>query len=620
MNYSGTGNPRTFSWIPENFEGVKILQKFSFINPIGYTPTASIDTMRAIDTDKIWLDSIFDLYGLESYVTIAIYKLNATATDYVIKATFRIDFESYLKFDYYSEFALKSVSCIDQYNEMKSTAKNFTGVAQLVLPTSQVYINYISVKKDMGGINLDGTGYIDLIENEDSKVYNDDVSIFPEYKVLYKFDRGIDGPCDIAYIASGNMVIRFSSSSSATVTIKVYRANGDAVYTDPIITLATKAFVGNSTTVLFDVEKTIIRDFAFTYQDFLFIGIEVTGGLRVTRVIGSLSTELYVETEVLANQFSRKIPYLTAETILNEVFNDQITIETALKSIGVTSSQSILKRLNYISLIPKDFMTDFCVANGAILNFKTDGTVDLAKISTYFETLLDKDNAIEVTYFQNVEIGADTTLNFASVSAGMEQKEYQVYTYLNNWNKILTFLQSGRAASENLNLALTKFRVDYSGILDYVNKMSSSSTDTSTDLFLFDPAFTPRSTDEGFIYDQFTPRDILTNWRTFLEFCFYNYGFDALELSANGGDDFDLEIEPGYHQFDNFTLSGDNPRILPIKISFSCLISDTDFTESILKINHNSVDLYIFVTEAETTDNLEEQKIKGNLIYFPEPA
>ena len=61
-----------------------------------------------------------------------------------------------------------------------------------------------------------------------------------------------------------------------------------------------------------------------------------------------------------------------------------------------------------------------------------------------------------------------------------------------------------------------------------------------------------------------------------------------------------------------------------LKINLTCLIENVDFTENILKIANNGYMpvetfgeyLYIFVTEAETTDNLSEQKIKGNLIFF----
>ena len=72
-----------------------------------------------------------------------IYKLNSTADDYIFKAAFKVDFDSYLIKDYYSEFALKSDSCIDYYNEVKGLSKNFTGVTALTIPTTQKFINYI---------------------------------------------------------------------------------------------------------------------------------------------------------------------------------------------------------------------------------------------------------------------------------------------------------------------------------------------------------------------------------------------------------------------------------------------------------------------------------------------
>jgi hypothetical protein len=202
----------------------------------------------------------------------------------------------------------------------------------------------------------------------------------------------------------------------------------------------------------------------------------------------------------------------------------------------------------------------------------------------------------------------------------MEKKDYEVFTYHHDWNKILTFNQIGREASENLNLTLTKFRVDYSGILDFITRIFID--DKTTDLFLFDSTFSPRSSTDGFIYDRFLPRDILSKWRTFLSFIFYNFGKDTLTFSSSSGDDFNLELDPGYNQFDDFIFNGDapignTPKILPLKISFSCLINAVEFSKSILKINYQGQDLYIFVTEAETTDRLDEQKIKGNLIYFP---
>ena len=621
-NYTGAGNPRILEWIPENFQGVKITQKFSFVNPIGYTPKFSVETMRAITTDKIWLDAIFDLYGFGSSVTFAIFKLDAEAKTYVLESNFEIDFESYSKLDYYSEFALKSISCIDQYNKIKSAALNFVSATKLTIPTTQNFVNYLSLNKSTGGVfdPHSAFGYLNFIENQDSKIYNNDSALFQymsetetEPYNIYEFSRGISGAVDLTISAAGKLMIETTGNlGGVTPTLKIYKND----YDTPIYTiLGTITVESYGFSILVDINQVKIDDLAFDDADILFIGVTLEGGVAVIdEVLGDFSIEMYVMTELNANKYTKKPYYLTSEMILDTIFDDHATTEASLKSIGVASGQSILNLSPNISIIPKDFLTDFCLANGAIVNFKNDETVEIAKISTYFTNLLDIANAIDVTDFQGVEIAVDVSLNFASVAVGVEQKEYEVYTYLNDWNKILTFIQSDKEASENLNLALTKYRTDFSGILDLLTRLNSK--DKSSDLFLFDSTLAGRPTSEGIVYDIFTPRDILENWRTFLSFIFYNYSKDTLTLSSSEGDDFNLQIAE-INQFDDFVFSGDTPKILPIKINFTCLIDETDFSESILKINHNGVDLFIFVTEAETTDNLSEQKIKGNLIYFP---
>jgi len=572
------------------------------------------------------------VYGLESSIEMAIYKLNATATDYVLKSTFAIDFDTYSKQNFYSEFSLKSISCIDQYNQTKSTAKNFTGVLQSTIPTTQYYINFVSLKRVYAsairdeGATPDNNAYLVFAENEDSKWYNSDFALFSQNETVdvYNFSRDASGTTMATFSVSGRIGIPVTGiRDNDIITVKVYRND----LTDPILTLTgTQSPESTGYSFKFDSKVYEIEDLAFADGDFWFVGVNVSGaGAVITDILGDFSLDLHVTTEVDANQYKRNFHYLTAETLFGAIFDDQATIEEALKPIGITSAPTIVRQLDYVSLIPKDFITDFCIANGAMVNFKNDGTVEIAKISTYFEALLDQANAVEVTMFKDLEISYDTSLNFASVSVGMEQKKYDVFTYHNDWQKILTFNQPTREASENLNLTLTKFRTDYSGILDFVTKMLS--TDKSTDLFLFNPAFDARSSSEGWIYDLCVPRDILTNWRTFLEFIFFNFGKDNLVISSNGGDDFNLELEPGYNQFDNFAFSGDHAKILPITARLTGLIENTDFTENILKVKNNNYmpssfgeNLYIFVTEAETTNKLSEQKIKGNLIYFPAPS
>ena len=619
---SNDNTTHVFAHEPENFQGVVMAQKFNWQNPIGYSSTASLETIKALLEDRTWIVNLFDTYGLQTDITLTISKLNSTATAYVDNAiTFKIDFESYSKNSTDAEFPLKAVSCIDEYDKLKNTARNFTGVSMLSLPTTQKYINYLSLKKDEGIVSGDpetlgdfpvqiNQGFLTMSQNGTSKVYNDDTALFNDPKNVYEFNR-VDGTVDIVLKGSGSLLIGFNwSGSSMDIAVKLYRTT----YDNPIFTLATKTVnIGAFTTIEIDAEKTKLTGVSYEDGDFLFVGIESTASnCTFTSITGGFSLDMWVSTEKTANEFSKKVPYLTAEAILNVIFNNQITIENGLKGLGVTSSLSIANKLDYISLIPKDFITDFCLATGSMINFKPDGTVELSKIGTFFPALLQKANAISIDNFKNLKITYDTSLNFASVSVGMEKKDNEVFTYFDDWNKPLTFNQSGRVASENLNLILTKYRVDYSGILNCVSKTGQ---DSANDIYIFDPTFTSRTASAGTIYDYCTPRDILENWRKFLEICFYNYNLDTLELSANGGDDYNLQIA-GVNQFDDFVFSGTNPRITPIKAELTGILNAQDYSEKLITINDGTTDLYIFVTEVKTGDNLSEQKITGNLIYF----
>lgn len=616
-------NVRTFDFVPENFEGANIMQKFSWVNPMGFTPKFSISTMKAIEDDKVWTDNIFDLYGLESVIEITVYKLNSTGNDYALNSTFLIDFESYLKFDVYSEFALKSISVIDGYNLTKNTDKNYPNTHIANIPSTKNYINFVSLAMDSIEVVDVNEVLLNFIQNDESKIHNSDSALYANVadtrtgpEIVYKFNRSSSGTTTIALVASGMVSVSYADTGiPMTVFINLYKNDTNTL----IATIFQEEVSADGRDILsIDIPKTKISNIAFANQDVFFVEVTTDApGTVFYDVDGSFFVDIYVETEVSVNKYNRYLNYTTSENLLNSIFDNNATIEAELKTIGVASSEVIINSSSYISLKPKDFLSDFCIATGSMINFKLDGSVDIKKISTYFGALLNKANAIEILDFKNLEIGFDTELNFASVSAGMGAQEYDVYAYFSDWNKIITFTQADRNATENVNLSLSKFRVDISGILDVAQKISSKSTGSQNDLFLFNPSFVDRSASEPYVYDAFTPRDILENWRTFLSFLFYNYDKGTLIISSNGGSNDNLQIA-GVNQMDDFNFGGTDSRILPLKVNFSCLTSEIDFSEKILKITHNNVELFIFVTETKTTDNLDEQKIKGNLIFFSE--
>jgi hypothetical protein len=617
-------------YLPENFQGVKISQKFNFTNPIGYTPKFSVETMKIILTDKAQIDAVFDTYGLQSNVTIQIYKLNIAGTGYDPLSTFAIDFESYEKYDYYSEFALKSISAIDYYNNIKSVETQVNLVNHFAFPTTQKYINYVSLKSIQFDTYSGADHFyyaVDFEANNDSKIYNGDSSLSAATLYssnfdteVYHFAKGIDTSV-INISTNGIMTFNLITTDGITVDVKVllmvtgggnssilytfyeenYLTSGN--YSVPFfhnsLPLINQTLVDNSQLfVLIDLRPSQNdKDYQFTPNGNLFLDITIPTSVKV------------IDNTTLA--------HIPINKILNDIFNNKITINNDLfQYYGLTSAMHLLSRASYANYKPSDLLRDLCIATGSIVNFKNDGTVVMEPISVYFNNLLQTNNAIEITYFKDLTIKYHKELNFSGVAVGCSKNDYDVYTYTIDWNKTLTFNQQGRNATEVLKLTPEKIRFDFSGMLEYLYKSSQQSDDTSEDNFIFRVDF-PKvagAPDDINLYDHFTPRDILQNWIKYLSFCFQNFGLDTLKISSNGGTTDNLNIN-GVNQMDDVKLM-ETTRILPIEYDLTCLIDSIDYTEKILKINNNGDIVYLFVIDAETTDKLSEQKIKGLKIQF----
>ena len=603
---NNTSTPFTFEWLPENFDGVKIIQSFSFINPLGYTPKFSVETMRTINEDKWIIDDVFDAYGLESDVEIEIQKLKADATGYEFLANFAIDFESYEKFDFYSEFALKSISTIDFYNKIKNTEMQFNLDRDVKIPNTQKYINYVSLLYTQF---IDSNTFL-FEENNQSKIFNSDTALLSAFlnpnSVIYTVGTKDVPSSDLHLLMSFNLNLLFPSSVTNLDIVLVkntplgedvikYIFIGTVVSGEPVIVNDTfdinaGACVGGESFSIKTVQSVSIE------SGFFFVDIK-----RETNVL------------IVDSEFEY-FKYVSPVTILQSFF-DSITFGYPPFDYGITSANQIFKQNDFVNLKPKDFLSDYCLALGLMMNFKLDGSVYIDYMTSIFNSLLNTANAIEITDFKDVSIKHNTSLNFAGVSVGQEISDYEIYSYLIDWNKVLSFTQLNRNASENLDLTLQKLRGDFSGILDYFYKKSKQQKTTSKDNFIFNIIFNPIEGTTGLtMYDYFTPRDILNNWTKFLSFCFQNFSKDTLTISSNGGTVDNLNIS-GVNQMDDFVIDS-TPRLLPIEYNLTGLIDNVDFSESIIKINHEGTDVYLFVFEAETTDKLTEQTIKGLKIQF----
>lgn len=625
---NNTSTSFQLAYLPENFEGVKISQAFSFVNPVGYNPKFSVDTMRIILSDKTAIDAVFNTYGLQSDVTLLIKKLNTSGIGYSNLATFAIDFESYEIQDEFSEFALKSVSAMDYYNNIKDTERLLGLPEDCIFPITQNFINYVSLKSTGVFSIPSDIGIIQFAKNNESQIFNTDTalindiligaSVIKNVDIYNKTFETDDGFTNFFLSISGNLKFSLSANSVVTVSIQRYDIELQQSYLFENI-LSINGVSGFNNIDLGNLKLNLSR----------LIGIDVSFYIKVEAATANIDftgygEDLFVDikmetyTKIIYDDVFR-VNYIETEAVLNSFFNSNVTIENSLKTLGVTSAQHLLKLDSFAVVEPKEFLSDFCIATGSLLNFKTTGAAEIKTITSYFNALLNPVNAIAISDFKELSIKYYNQLNLSSVSVGCQPKEYEAYTYFIDWNKVLTFKQANRNAIDNVDLSLSKIRTDFSGMVDLIYRRSKQSDLKVNETYLFKPNFPlvdfkEQIAPELYLYDHFNPRAILDSWTKYLSFAFQNFGLNTLTISSNGGTADDLNIH-GVYQMDDLLIS-QTPRLLPIQYDFTCLLDSVDFSEKILKINHNGADVYIFVINAETTDNLSEQKISGLKIQF----
>ena len=606
---NNTSETYEFVYLPENFEGVEIEQKFSFVYPIGFTPKASIDTMRICLSDKLTIDDVFDTYGLFASVDLEIQKLNVNGISYDHLADFAIDFESYQKMSDYSEFALKSISVADTYESKKNTEIEFPLFGQFAyMPNTLKYTNYVSLKSK-GSVETDRT-YFKFEQNNASKIYNTDASLFhptnPDYEeVIYYLGDGT--PTERLYLKlSSRINLKFIGSNKTDVQVNLYKVSGSSLIF--IHNFLTTDIVSTGTSVAVDFNTTEINCGICTSGDFFIIA---TNKIISATITGELFVDIKRKTTVkLITSGTNKFRHRSANLVLTTIFNNQIDLdEDYIGDISVTSANELARGKSYLTIKPSEFISELCRVAGLIFNFKSNGRAEIIKISDYFDNLLKTENAIEITDYQDLTIDYCSDLNIGSVMVGQEQKTTTVYPYSLNWQKKLVFSQTERQG-DTLDISVNKYRLDFAGMIDYYLKRSEQNDANLTDVFLFKPDYWRGSNNEPeLIYDGFTPRDFLTNNSRFLSFIFQNFGKNTLINTSNGGTDDELYMSM-VGQMENFELT-ETPRLLPIQYEFTCIIDMVDFSENIIKINHEGEDIYIFVTIATTTDKLTEQKITG---------
>jgi len=620
--------PYTLDHIPENFKGALVDQEFNFIPPMGYTPKFSLETMKIIKDDKVVIDEIFHSYFSEAVVDIDIYILNLLGTDYEFVYSYSIDFESYETFDEYSEFALKTKDDPDGYIEKQKTMTDFALNISSTLPNDLFLVNYVSlavIEQQLVSSPINGNCYVlKYKENNDSKLYNSDSALFQDVVTdgvtIEKASAYLTG---VHYYESTIRVgmtgsLSFTNFGGFPISINMY-ANDLQHLVLNIANITPQP--SGTTTRLFNIEPIRMYEENYPFDTNFFIAIQMTGNSTMTNVVNLLNFDITVETndKIVSDRNFKSRGVLS---ILDEMFNSKITYSAAdesyLSNLHVTSYMEIQKKTGSVSLKPKDFLSDLCNATGFIFNIKSNGWAELASMGDYFDNLLIPASSIIASNVKDYSEKLAISTLYSGVNVGVEPEDYDIYPYSLDWNKTLTFRQKFRGVSEIFDLTVSKTRLDVAGMLEARFLVSSQKTSNNKSYFLFDSRFLNRAADElstpplyndKYIYDAFTPRDILTNNKRVLSFMFDSYFLKTLILSSDGGTPDNLIID-SVPQMNNLIIR-ESPTLYPIEVNFTCTIGNVDFSENILEIEHLGETIHVFVTKATTTDTDSEQKITG---------
>ena len=550
--------------------------------------------------------------SIETDVTFLIKKLNVNGFTYDDLSTFAIDFTSYEKLAEFSEFALKSVSSIDYYNNIKNKKIDYelSSIANpqrpgfpLYFRNDLYYFNYVSLKS-IGYVPYPslGSNAITFEQNNESKIYNSDTSI-ADADARNIYEVGDNEPENMVCKASYSYVLGAVSGTFNKIRIRLrYELSGT------ITNLAMNEIIIGSNVTDYEFNGELNFDIARPIGSVIFMTITaLNGAIEVQSVLDGVS---YVDITR-----KTKIKPILSQTIITGAYINGIlagffngNIDTIYNENYLVSSENALIGVNNIlSIKPSEFLSDYCIMTGSLLNFKLNGDASIVDISTYFNNLLNANNAVIVNDPKDISVKYNLDLNCSGLSVGSASPDNAPFLYHEEWNKILGFSQN-RNSAEVLDLEIKKARVSYASLAACVDSKSEQSNKNSSNYYIWSH-YGGRETSQGKIYDVFTPRDVLTKWKKFLSFAFQNFGKNTLTLSSNGGTNDNLEIG-GIYQLDDLVLN-ETPRLLPIEYNFTCLINDVDFSENILKINHEGADVYLFVINAETTDNLSEQEIRA---------
>ncbi|HPB85605.1 MAG TPA: hypothetical protein PLR63_07440, partial [Paludibacteraceae bacterium] len=170
---------KQLTYTPENFEGVKISQEFSFTPPYGFTPKFAVDTMRVIKDDAVWFNDKNTVFGYFLKLKLQVSKLNADGMTYSPLMTLVVNSETLSQTKDYVEFSVDVSYATNYFNDKKG--KKILTLNQEKKPVVDYYrMNKVNVSLESLNISQTHASTIQpFFATGDNMIYDGDSSLSP---------------------------------------------------------------------------------------------------------------------------------------------------------------------------------------------------------------------------------------------------------------------------------------------------------------------------------------------------------------------------------------------------------------------------------------------------------
>ena len=599
---------RTLFYLPENFEGVKISQEFSFVPPYGFTPKFAVDTMRVIKDDAVWFNDKNTDFGYFLKLKLQVSKLNADGMTYSHFLNLVVNIDTIKKTKDYTEFSVDVVNAATDYFNTKSTIKKIPFNTYKGIEGDYPKMNNVNLNSTPTSSQLTSKRYIPFEKSQwSSVIYDDDVSLFDgsveNSTIIYK--SLTDGGSYINVMVDGLIIVDVSTPIGTVPTGEV-KVELSGVY------IGTQVITNGSQKVTFSIKKNVFITLAN--------GADIRASVQVTGLAPNAFASLAQAKIDITVKKKTAFKYLKKplnSIALSEVYANllgNINYINAPTNAFITSDKEVVTNNGYLAVAPKDFILETSTMLGLVFNFGSTET-KIEKVNTYFDRIAANNRIIVENYKDLVISNFETVYNSCTIGVEKNVTEnivhYEPYQTKLSYKRFSFKEEYVDSIGENMQIVCTKLSADAEKIINRVNDAANGNGQTSNDNFYFVPNRV------GTHPDYLIPSEITANHHPILALFFAMGAPDIYDFTYLAAYDDDGVSQPGEYENLYYDMIGrsdffNTPLLRPIVYEFTALLDNVDFSEHMAQIvNFDGETKDLFIYSYETTDKLSEIKCKA---------